>query len=542
MNPSRRLALLALPWLIAVGTAAADQSSDPWFEAGRTAVVRARGQAPAGARLRAGNVILFVGDGMGIATVTAARILEGQRRNQPGEENRLAFELLPHLALSRTYNTNQQVPDSAGTMSAMVTGVKTKAGVLSLNDRVARGDHTGAASARVGTLLEEAERRGLSTGVVTTTRVTHATPAACYAHAPERDWESDSDLPEQARRAGFPDIARQLLELSGGDGLEVVLGGGRAKFLPSSSADPEDPESRGSRADGRDLTAEWRARFQRAAYVWNQEQFEAVDLASTDHLLGLFQPSHMNFEFDRPRDRAGEPSLSAMTAAAIGILARNPRGFFLMVEGGRIDHGHHAGNAYRALTDTIEFSNAVRTALELIEPEETLVVVTADHSHVFSIAGYPTRGNDILGLVVGNDEHGRPQSQPLRDALGLPYTTLGYLNGPGYTGASDRQREGSEHLPHRPSASRGIREGRPDLSARNTAAPGYLQEAAIPLSSETHAGEDVPIYAGGPGAHLFHGVREQNYVYHAIAEALGWTGEGGADPHRPAGHPSDGNR
>jgi alkaline phosphatase len=112
---------------------------------------------------------------------------------------------------------------------------------------------------------------------------------------------------------------------------------------------------------------------------------------------------------------------------------------------------------------------------------------------------------------------------PSRDALGLPYTTLSYANGPGYTGASSQQPAGPKHFPHRAAAQSGIAAGRTDLSGVNTTGPTYLQEATVPLPTETHGGEDVPIYAGGPGAELFHGVREQNYIYHAIVEALGWN-------------------
>ena len=192
-----------------------------------------------GAQPRAKNVILFVGDGMGIATVTAARILEGQRSGKPGEENRLAFETLPFTALSKTYNTDFQVPDSAGTITAMTTGIKTRMGVLGVDETVARGDVAATAAGSVPTLLEQAEDRGLWTGVVTTTTVTHATPAGCYAHTPERNWESDAKLSAQAKQAGFADIARQLVEFGHGDGIEVVLGGGRASFLPADRPDVE---------------------------------------------------------------------------------------------------------------------------------------------------------------------------------------------------------------------------------------------------------------------------------------------------------------
>jgi alkaline phosphatase len=464
--------------------------------------------------------VLFLGDGMGVTTVTAARIREGQLRGEPGEENWLAFERFPHTALAKTYNTDSQVPDSAGTMTAIATGAKTRAGHLSVDEEVTPGDAAGVPGHELETLLERAEARGLATGVVTTTRITHATPAACYAHSPNRDWEDDSQLPESARAAGFPDLARQLVEFARGDGLEVALGGGRAQFLPREAKDPEHAGQTGARLDRRDLSAEWVARRPRSAYVWNRAQLESLDLPATDHLLGLFEPGHLSFEADRARDPAGEPSLSEMTAAALAILSRSPRGFFLMVEGGRIDHAHHAGNAYRALGEAIELSNAVRVALERTDPEETLILVTADHSHVLTFAGYPTRGNDILGLVVPNDERGEPAREPARDALGLPYATLGYQNGPGYPGASGEQPEGAKRFPHRASGARPAG-GRPDLSRVETRDPGFLQEAAVPLASETHGGEDVPVYATGPGSELVRGVREQSYLYHVLARALG---------------------
>jgi alkaline phosphatase len=379
------------------------------------------------------------------------------------------------------------------------------------------------AESRVATILEQAEERGLSTGIVTNTRLTHATPAAFFAHVPHRNWEDDTRLSDAARKADFPDIARQLIEFPYGDGIEVALGGGRANFLPANGPDPGQPEQKGVRWDERDLTAEWQARAPGSVFVWNREQLEAVDPATTSHLLGLFARSHMEFEIDRNREAGGEPSLSEMTAKAIEILSRNPRGFFLMVEGGRIDHAHHASNAMRALTQTIELSNAVRTALQATRPEETLIVVTADHGHPFTIAGQPTRGNDILGKVVGNDAQGNPAKSPAKDQLGLPYTTLGYRTGPGYPGASDSQPEGPKHFPHHPRKVQGVTAGRPDLTDVDTTDPGYLQETAIPLGSGTHSGEDVAIYAGGPGSALFDGVQEQHFIYHAMVEALGWN-------------------
>jgi alkaline phosphatase len=500
-------------------------SAEPtdWQAEGRSAIARARARnAPTGP---AKNVILFVGDGMGVSTVTAARILDGQLRGETGEENALAFERLPYVALSKTYNTNQQVPDSAGTMTAMVTGVKTRAGMISVGPALQRGDHTGVAANRLATLFEQAEARGLATGVVTTTSLTHATPAACYAHAPDRDWENDAELSDAARADGFPDLARQLLEFDAGDGLEIALGGGRQHFLPETAADPEYPDKTGKRKDGRDLMKEWGARGPGHVAIWNASQLAALDLARAGPVLGLFEPSHLQFEAHRSRDPGGEPSLAELTAAALTRLARDDDGFVLMVEGGRIDHGHHASSAFLALHDAVAFSQAIATALARVDLDETLVVVTADHSHTFTIAGYPQRGNDILGLVRATDAQGDPGTKLMRDLHGRPYTTLGYANGPGHVAASDQQPAGSKRFPHFPRGAGAPGAERPDLTEVATNGPGYLQESSVPLRTETHGGEDVAIYAGGPGAELFHGVQEQSYIYHVIVDALGWTGE-----------------
>jgi len=483
-----------------------------WFRAG---AIRAHNNGAGQARAK--NIILFVGDGMSLTTVAAARIFEGQSRGQPGEENSLSFETLPYTALSKTYNTDSQTPDSAGTMTAMITGVKTRMGMLSVGQSAARGDCAASLQAPLASALELAEAAGLATGVVTTTRLTHATPGATYAHVPERNWETDSDLSAEATAAGCRDIARQFAEFALGDGIEVAMGGGRSHFLAAGESDPEYPEFPGDRLDGRDLTAEWQQRYPEGRYVWNARQLAALDLANTPRLFGLFEPDHMNYEHDRPRDRAGEPSLAEMTRAAITVLRRNPNGFFLMVEGGRIDHAHHSGNAFRALTDTVAFSDAVRVATELTSDADTLVIVTADHSHTMSFVGYPQRGNPILGKVIGAS--GEDETPGLaRDKLGLPFTTLSYANGPGYAGASNQQPEGPKKFPHLLSSA-DTAHGRPDLNHVDTEHPDYMQEAMVPASSETHGGDDVGIWARGPGAAAVRGTVEQNTIFHFLVQS-----------------------
>jgi alkaline phosphatase len=487
-NPEHIRGKTAARGVARVSAASARESAQRWFAEGARAAREGAALRPKPGRAK--NVILFVGDGMGLSTIAAARIREGQLHGASGEENALSFERFPYVGLSKTYSVNGQTPDSAPTMTAMVTGIKTLQGVLSVDQRVRYGDCASARGKGVATYLEVAEALGMSTGIVSTARITHATPAATYAHTPDRDWESDAELTAEAKANGCKDIARQLVEFPYGDGLEVALGGGRSYFLPNTQNDPEDAGAKGRRKDGRDLAAEWTRTRGDAAYVWNKAQFDAIDPRRTHHLLGLFERSHMEYEQDRAGDTGQEPSLADMTAKAIDILraGNGDKGFFLMVEGGRIDHAHHAGNASRALTDAIALSDAVRVASRKTSADDTLIIVTADHSHTFTVAGYPDRGNDILGKVVTD-------GALALDANGKPYTTLGYANGPGYRGAV-----------------------RPDLTATNTADPNFLQEATVPLASETHAAEDVGIYARGPGAQSFQGTVEQNTLFHVMAQ------------------------
>src|SRR5574343_145082 len=208
------------------------------------------------------NVILFVGDGMGVSTVTAARILEGQLNGKPGEENRLSFEHFPNLALSKTYSWDQQTSDSAPTMTAMVTGYKAREGQLSVNHLTPRGECSAAviAANSLPTILEQAAAAGKVTGIVSTARITHATPAAIYSHTAVRDWEADSNIPDSCGTTGVvKDIARQLIEVSPAvkHSRKVALGGGRTFSLPKPAFEPEYTSTKGRRNDGRNLTAEW---------------------------------------------------------------------------------------------------------------------------------------------------------------------------------------------------------------------------------------------------------------------------------------------
>ena len=180
-----------------------------------------------------------------------------------------------------------------------------------------------------------------------------------------------------------------------------------------------------------------------------------------------------------------------MTRFAIERL-RGERGFLLVAEGGRIDHAHHAGNAYRALMDAIAFAEAVEQAVAMTNPENTLILVTADHSHTMTIAGYPVRGNPILGYVVEVD------GETATDAEGRQYTTLGYANGPGARTAGEGTAD----------------EGLPPTHIN------YRQRATHRMLAETHAGEDVAAYALGVAAEQVRGVMDQHELHGVMRTAL----------------------
>ena len=504
---------------VTVPEALLNTTANQWYTESAAAVAETNRQVQR-LSLEAGsakNIILFVGDGMGVTTVTAARIFDGQQQGMSGEENSLSFGKFPFVGLSKTYNVDAQTADSAGTMTALISGVKTNIGVIGLDEDTQKGDCASAAGNQLFTALELAEIAGMSTGIVSTARITHATPAATYAKSADRDWENPSMMPAAAIAAGCEDIASQLVNFERNlearypgidvDGIEVALGGGRREFLPHDpAANSRDARSsiEGDRNDNRNLVDEWQGLYPKGDYVIDQAGFDAVDADSSENLFGLFNESEMRYEADRVNDLAGEPSLTEMTTKAIDILDNNEQGFFLMVEAGRIDHGHHANSAFAALSDTVELSLAVQAALDATSRDDTLIIVTADHSHVFTMAGYPKRGNPILGKVVdvGTDE-------PALDDDGLPYTTLGYANGLGFRDLGDETNADMAYYSKSVS-------GRQDLTAIDTETQGFHQEVLVPLEGETHGGEDVAIYGIGPGAHLVTGTNEQSIVFHVM--------------------------
>ncbi|MEM7399669.1 MAG: alkaline phosphatase [Pseudomonadota bacterium] len=444
---------------------------------------------------KAKNVILLVADGNGVATNYATRVFQGQRAGGYGDDNVMAKERMPYLALSKTYNTNAQTPDSAGTAVAFLAGIKTKIGVIGIDENARRGECAGVAGASAESIGDLAASLGKSVGVVATARVTHATPAALYAHAADRNFEADSNLPEGCE---VPDIASQLLDHMKGGLVDFAMGGGRRNFIDAGVTDPEGKN--GKRADGRNLIDE--ATAAGIQYAWDDKTFAALTLDHSTPVLGLYESSHMKYE----HDRTGEPSIAEMTAAAIKYLSNNEEGFFLLVEGGRVDHANHQGNAFRAMMDGIAFDDAVAVAMDMTDPADTLIIVTADHSHAMAFNGYCGRGSPIEGLCMAVDKAGEKHlDEPELADDGKPYTAIGYLNGPG----SVLVKFGDNYV--------GRRDAVTQEEARD---PDFIQNAMLPKNYETHSPVDVAIYAQGPWAHLVDGTVEQHYIYHVMRHAF----------------------
>jgi len=280
------------------------------------------------------NVILCIGDGMGLSQITLASM------KAAGPGGRLCMERMPVTGLVRTYSASSRVTDSAAAGTALAAGIKTNNGMIG----VAPNEQA------YETILEAAKARGMATGLVATSTITHATPASFASHVKSRTTEAP--------------IAEQLIA----NKVNVLFGGGRKYFLPKS-----DPNS--GRKDDRDLIAE--ARQAGYTYVTTERELRSI---RGPHVLGLFQ-------FDSLTTVPPEPTLASLTHKAIRVLrkgsgssSRTKGGFFLMVEGSQIDWACHGNDPKHAIRQTLLFDQAVQAAVDFaMRDGHTLVIVTADH-------------------------------------------------------------------------------------------------------------------------------------------------------------------
>lgn len=400
------------------------------------------------------NVVYFIGDGMGPAQVTAARIFKGGA----GGEG-LHLDAMEQVGLVRTWAANGMVTDSAAAGTALASGVKTNIFAIGMNPD---GEN-------VESMLVKAKRKGMSTGIISTARITHATPAAFYAHT--------------RNRFGEGDIAVQLIE---SDSWDLAMGGGREFFMTNLQEDGE-TDQKGVRGDGRDLLAEATEKGMRL--IQTREQFDALvrDVGEGSdpigRVLGIFNADHMAYDLERDADVWGEPSLKEMTEIAIRILSQNPEGYFLIVEGGRIDHAGHANYGKNVMAEVIAMDEAVAVAIasEDAEGHHPLVVVTADH--------------ETGGLAINGYESIEIQGDAmLLESRAIGKEILTFASGPG---------------------------GERPAEAVDRTATQYRQPSLNFVDSAIHTGVDVAVYAQGPGSEKFTGTLDNTDVAKRIMEVMG---------------------
>lgn len=417
---------------------------------------------------RAKNVILLIGDGMGDSEITIAR------NYQVGAAGRLTLDKLPLTGAYTTYALQEGNPtlidyvtDSAASGTGWATGVKTS------NGRISSVAGTGSAVTRITTILELAQRAGLRTGNVSTAELTDATPAVLNAHINERGCQGPANMaacaPYRKENGGPGSIAEQTVDHH----VNVLLGGGRARFAQPITGGPH---------VGRTVIQS--AQLQGYSVVSDAAQ---LDAASGDRVLGLFNNGNMSLEWgglqaqpypgsgfpggqvcaenQRP---ANEPSLAAMTSKALDLLDDSDRrgqhrGFFLQVEGASIDKQDHVENPCQQIGETIAFDRAIRVALAYARRHsDTLVIVSADHAHTSQIVPVP-----------GNEPLGRPGTlSTLLTKVDQSLMTINYGT-----------------RPHG--------------------------------QSQDHTGSQVRIAAIGPQAASVVGVTDQTDVFHTMARALG---------------------
>src|SRR5712671_6244117 len=475
---------------------------------------------------KAKNVILFIGDGMSLAHRVAARVLskgiaEGKARGK------LTIDDMPHMALVATAGSDSIITDSANSASAYATGHKTAVNAMGVYADRTFDPLDDPKVETISSLVKR--RRGMAIGIVTNTEIEDATPAAMVAHV--------------RRRSEYARIVEQFFAAKP----DVIMGGGRANFLPKSVEG-------GKRRDDSDFVAQFRDAGYGVAST-GPEMTSLADDAKTTKLLGLFTLGNMDGALDRKILKGGtvgkfpqQPDLTEQVRAALKVLARNEAGFFLMVESGMIDKYTHLLDMERAVYDTIMLDNAVKLARDWAKArgEDTLILVTPDHNHPISLIG-----------TIDDDMSEAPKA-PLRDRVGV-YEKAGFPNYPkpdndGYPAQVDVSRRlaifsasspdyyetfrPKRDDPNDPTVTGSV-QGTYEPNERYRDRPGaMLRLGNLPkyLNASVHSGEDVIPTALGPGRERGRGSMDNTEGFRVMVEALGF----GAAPITTAGATPDG--
>lgn len=492
------------------------------------AVLPSAAQA-AGSPSQTKNIILLIGDGMGVTHVNAAR------QRYVGEDGRLEMEKLPAQGLVSTYAVERGttkpnlVPDSASTSTAWSSGIKTYNGAIGVDTN----------GKPVETIMEQAKKAGMRTGNVSTAEVTDATPAGMYSHTLVRGcqgpvYSDASCLPKNAdgsfvAKPADPLVTTPIAEQISRNGTaDVVLGGGLARFEPD---DQKALESKGYRVLGSFGDASLAPGKQTAAtqQVPTRSDLAGVQGAGTK-VVGLFNRGNLTVEKSKAAAPAGtpvtqEPTLPEMTSKAVELLKGGDKGFFLQVESALIDKRSHANDADQTLQEMKSFDESVRVAREFAAADgNTLVIVTADHECAgFNIIGKGSFANAEAAAPPGNVDGGNPAntSTPRREYAANkkdPARSTGPVNG---SGSADPKNFAPATFRTADDPAE-VKDGDPAASLWLTYVSG------------NHTGADVPIRSSGPESSRFVGNLDNTDIYRQMFAALQALGNEGTPPASPA--------
>jgi alkaline phosphatase len=425
------------------------------------------------------NVVFFISDGCGPASFGLAR--EYQKATGGAQSLFLDDYLKGSVA---TFSSNARITDSAASATAYSCAVKTYNGAIGMD----------ANQQPVETVLEAAERAGFQTALVSTARITHATPAAFSSHVVSRNMEAE--------------IATQQI----GKGIEILMGGGASFYLPV--------EQGGLRADGRNVIKEAAAAGYNLANTRN-ELMESDELP----LLALFTGSHMAYEIDRNPET--EPSIAEMTEKALSLLSKSDKPFFIMIEAGRIDHAGHGNDAAAHVHDVLAYDEAMRVAVAFAEKDKkTLVMGTSDHetggltlgAQWGRLSGY---GYDPAKLSVVNSSIEKFLSDVRQTQ------TLSVEDATGWIESETSSRFGLRSEDFQTAVKKIVqyRSVTGDSAAysqlRVMLVDSTAKMARVGWSTGGHTSVDVPVFAYGPGSDMFSATMDNTEVGMAIFKALG---------------------
>ncbi len=413
------------------------------------------------------NVIVLIGDGMGPSYMTAHRYMKDNPKTFEMEQT----EFDKHLVGTQvTYpeDEHQNITDSASAATAMSAGIKTYNAAIAVDN-----DKT-----NVKTVLEQAKERGKSTGLVATSEITHATPAAFGAH--------------DVSRKNMDAIANDYLDekINGKHKVDVLLGGGVNNFV---------------RKD-RNLTEE----FKKDGYSYVTDRQQLLNDKS-DQILGLFAPGGFDKMIDR-NDKA--PSLEEMTNAAINRLNKNKNGFFLMVEGSQIDWAGHDNDVVAAMSEMEDFEKAFKAAIEFAKKDKhTLVVATADHS--------------TGGFSLGTKGEYNFDVKPIKAAKRTPDFMAAEIAKGASVEETLKKYIDLELTPEEIKSVNDVASSKDVTKIDNAIEAIFNKRTYAGWTTEGHTGEDVGVYAFGPGKYLFAGVQENTNLAKRVFDIIG-----GGDPNK----------